>query len=167
MKRHIDSVHEGIKPFKCIVCDFATAGKGNLKQHINSAHKEIKPFICHICQFKSATKFSLIRHITYFHEKKKNENNSSKSAGKGNDQEVSFQYVKLEPSILKQSQTLDTTDPLLIHEIKEENFEEKEVTPIQDLAPVYIKHEEFDASGFQNEQENEMIEIKEEFLLGE
>jgi len=109
----------------------------------------------------------LKRHITMIHEKKKNENNLSKRDGQRDNQEVSFQYIKLEPSTLKQSQTLDTVDPLLIHEFKEENFEENVVTPIQDLAPVYLKEEIFDASGFQNGQENEMIDIKEEFLLGE
>jgi len=86
-----------------------------------------------------------------------------------NDQEVSFQSIKVEPSTLNQSQTSDTADTLLIHEIKEETFEENEATPIQDLTAVYIKQEEFGASGYQNEQEKEVIvqEIKKEFVLGE
>ena len=179
LKKHIESVHEGIKPFKrkklkkfnCSICDYKTAQKHNLKKHVESVHEGIKAFKCNICDYECARnsylKIHIERHITLIHEKKKNENNMSKSAGQRKDQEVSFQCIKLEPSTLKQSQTLDTADPLLIHEFKEENFEENEATPIQDLAPVYIKQEEFGASGFQNEQENEMIDIKEELLLRE
>ena len=64
-----------------------------------------------------------------------------------------FQSVEVEPSTLKQSQTSDTTDPLLIHEIKEENL------PIN-----FIKQEEFGSNLVQNEQGNEMIYIKEELI---
>ena len=58
----------------------------------------------------------------------------------------------------------ETEAPLLIHEFKEENFEKNEAIAVQDLAPVDIKQEEFGASEFQNEQENEMIDIKEEWF---
>ena len=164
LKKHIESVHEGIKPFKCNMCQYETAHKPHLKIHIKSIHEGIKGFKCTNCNYETATKSSLKRHITFIHEMKKNEINLLKSAGQRSYQEVSFQCVKLEPSTLKQSHTLETSDPLLIHEIKEENFEENEVRPIQDLATVYIKQEEFDASGFQNEQENEMFDIKEKFF---
>ena len=103
-------------------------------------------------------------HITFVHEKKKNENNMSISAGHHNDQEVSFQCIKVEPSTLEQSQQLETVDPLIIHEFKEEKFEKNEAIAVQDLAPVYIKQEEVGASEFQNEQDNEMIDIKEEWF---
>ena len=58
---------------------------------------------------------------------------------------------------------------MLIHEIKEETFKENEATPIQYLTAIYIKQEEFGASGYQNEQEKEMIvqEITKEFVLEE
>ena len=81
-----------------------------------------------------------------------------------NDQKVNFQSIKLEPSTLEQSQPSETVDPLLVHEFKEENFKENEAIAIQDLAPVYIKQEEVGASEFQNEHENEMIDIKEEWF---
>ena len=60
LKKHVETVHEEIKPFKCIVCDlkFANnynpliqewyissfADKQNLKKHIETAHEGIKPF---------------------------------------------------------------------------------------------------------------------------
>ena len=91
----------------------------------------------------------------------------SKSAGHRNSQEVSFQCIKVEPSTVKESQPLETVDPLLIHEFKSENFEENEATPTQDLTPLCIKQEELCESGYQNEQENEMIVIKEDLFWGE
>ena len=133
LKRHIESVHEGIKPFKCNICDYETAQKGHLKKHKDSVHEGIKPYKCHICQFESATSSHVKRHITVVHEKKKNKINASKSVGHCSDQELSFQYIKNEPS--------ETVDPLLIHEFKE-------------VFPVYIKQEKFGAFGCQNELEN-------------
>jgi len=61
------------------------------------------------------------------HEKKKSENENK-------DQDVSFQSIKVE-------QISVDVDPLLVHEIKEETFEENEVTPTQHLTSVYIKQE--------------------------
>ena len=87
-----------------------------------------------------------------------------------NNQEVIFQSIKVEHTTIQQSQISDTADPLLVPEFKEEIFEEnEEATPIQYLNEVYINQEESGASGYQNEQENEISdqEIKEEFNLGE
>ena len=81
-----------------------------------------------------------------------------------NDQKVSFQSIKVEPSTLEQSQQLETVDPLIIHEFKEEKFEKNEAIAVQDLAPLFIKQDEVGASEFQNEQDNEMIDIKEEWF---
>ena len=33
LKKHVESVHEGIKPFKCSICDVEFANKQNLKKH--------------------------------------------------------------------------------------------------------------------------------------
>ena len=86
------------------------------------------------------------------HGKKKSEN-------KHKDQDVSLQSIKVE-------QISVDVDPLLLHEIKEETFEENEATQIQDSTAVYIKQEEFGASDQLNEQEKEMIvqEIKKGFI---
>ena len=77
-----------------------------------------------------------------------------------------FQSIEVEPSTLQQSQKSDTADPLLIREVKEENLGANEAIPIQNFT-IFIKQEEFGASGYQNEQENGMIEIKEEFVSNE
>ena len=68
LKRHIESVHEGIKPFKCNICDFETSRKSTLKQHVESVHKGIKQFKCSICDYKTALKPNLRRHIESVHQ---------------------------------------------------------------------------------------------------
>ena len=43
LKRHFESVHEGIKPFKCKLCDYEAARPSQLKGRIKSAHSGIEP----------------------------------------------------------------------------------------------------------------------------
>ena len=38
-QRHVASVHEGKKSFKCEMCNFSASHKGILKQHIISVHE--------------------------------------------------------------------------------------------------------------------------------
>ena len=42
LKQHIQSVHEGKKPYKCSLCDYTSAQKGNLQRHIQSIHESKK-----------------------------------------------------------------------------------------------------------------------------
>ena len=44
MKRHIQSVHEGKKDYKCNSCDKMFFSKAHLKRHFNGIHKGIKRF---------------------------------------------------------------------------------------------------------------------------
>ena len=48
MKRHIESVHKGKKPFKCQICKHPFGAKADLKRHLSSIHKEI--YHDYICQ---------------------------------------------------------------------------------------------------------------------
>ena len=38
LKNHIEVVHEGKKPFKCIICDSSFTWNSHLKGHIPSVH---------------------------------------------------------------------------------------------------------------------------------
>ena len=64
----MESVHEGIKAFKCKICSYKTAIKGNLKKHIETVHEGIKPFNCNICDYKCAQKYTLNKHKESVHE---------------------------------------------------------------------------------------------------
>ena len=44
LQKHVEAVHEGIKPFKCSVCDVKFANEQNLKTHIETIHEGIKSF---------------------------------------------------------------------------------------------------------------------------
>ena len=49
LKKHIESVHEGKKPFKCNICDVSFSQKHNLETHVVSVHEGKKPFKCDKC----------------------------------------------------------------------------------------------------------------------
>ena len=62
MLKHIDSVHEGNKPFKCESCERTFAHKGNMKKHILQG---ISYQLEHI-KFKGFTKFQIKVHAGFF-----------------------------------------------------------------------------------------------------
>ena len=68
LKKHVQNVHEGIKPFKCTICDYEFSKHSNLKKHIVSVHERIKPFKCNMCQYETAHRPHLKRHIQNVHE---------------------------------------------------------------------------------------------------
>ena len=68
LKRHIKSVHEGIKPFKCHICQYKSALKSGLKRHIISVHEGKKQVHCTFCNIGLSTKQKLKHHNSKFHE---------------------------------------------------------------------------------------------------
>ena len=92
------SVHEGIKPFHCIICDAGFVGKGTLKNmshqfmkekrlsnvcnnsfaqigqlktHVVSVHEGNESFKCNICDASFTEKGKLKKHMSSVHEGKK------------------------------------------------------------------------------------------------
>ena len=49
LKIHIESVHEGKKPYLCNDCGKAFSTKNPLKIHIYSVHEGEKTFLCNDC----------------------------------------------------------------------------------------------------------------------
>ena len=71
LQRHIESVHEGKRPFKCDHCELRFSEKRNVKKHISAVHEKQKPFNCGSCDSKFATKTTLKLHTDVVHEGKK------------------------------------------------------------------------------------------------
>ena len=46
LKKHVVSVHEEKKPFKCEICDYSCSLKNNMKRHVESVHEGKKAFKC-------------------------------------------------------------------------------------------------------------------------
>ena len=44
MKKHVATVHEGKKAFKCDICKTDFTSKHDMKGHIKTFHEENKPF---------------------------------------------------------------------------------------------------------------------------
>ena len=71
LERHIQSFHEGIKPFKCIICDVSFLQKHHLNTHKVSVCEGKKPFKCYICDACFTRNGDLNRHVASVHEGKK------------------------------------------------------------------------------------------------
>ena len=63
MKRHVASVHEERKSFKCDICEYTCSQKSVMNRHVASVHTENKPFKCGVCDYKCSRKDQLNRHV--------------------------------------------------------------------------------------------------------
>ena len=51
LKKHIETVHEGIKSFKCYMCPESFSVRNSLVKHMESTHKTTyEPFKCSLCE---------------------------------------------------------------------------------------------------------------------
>ena len=71
LKRHIETVHEGLKPHKCSICNKGFAELCNLKHHIATVHEGKRPHQCTICGKRFAKNNQLNMHVETVHEGKK------------------------------------------------------------------------------------------------
>ena len=70
---HIQRVHEGIEnKYACTICSYKFDSNARLKKHIETVHEGKKPFRCDICDTKFAEKSTLNCHIKSIHENPKN-----------------------------------------------------------------------------------------------
>ena len=55
--------------FKCELCDQTFKRKRSIKKHIQAIHDQIKPYQCHICGYANARRMSMTLHFAKYHEK--------------------------------------------------------------------------------------------------
>ena len=60
LQRHYNTAHQ--KPYKCSVCDYASATPNGIKNHMKF-HKTDKPYKCNLCDFSGAYPQSLRSHM--------------------------------------------------------------------------------------------------------
>lgn len=70
-ERHIMTVHEEQKPFRCSVCEMSFGRKGVLKKHVQMVHENSRKFECEICTIPFGLKSDLKRHVQSVHQKKR------------------------------------------------------------------------------------------------
>jgi hypothetical protein len=67
MQIHFKAIHENCKELCCPECDFKCNRKDNLNTHIRSNHNDGSIFMCTLCSFRGDSRWSLERHMTSVH----------------------------------------------------------------------------------------------------
>ena len=68
MTQHIDTVHRGLKPYSCKMCNYAAGRKDTLKRHIDLMHQGSKIHICYICgDYKTKNPLRIKKHLRNVH----------------------------------------------------------------------------------------------------
>ena len=68
LRRHIDSVHKGLKKFPCESCDHRATTKQGLERHVRVRHLDLKDLKCPHCDFKTSAPDALRAHAKKSHE---------------------------------------------------------------------------------------------------
>ena len=73
LRRHILSVHDGVKSHECDFCGKAFSEAGKLKKHINNVHYGLKNHMCGYCGNAFSDSGKLRLHIKTVHEGQNND----------------------------------------------------------------------------------------------
>ena len=68
---HVASVHEGMKPFRCDICDFSSSHFSSMNRNVESVHEGKKPLKCNICDYSCCQKREINIFVASVHEGKK------------------------------------------------------------------------------------------------
>ena len=69
LKKHINSVHEGIKNHICKTCGKGFFRLNHLKRHVETVHEGHKDFSCEYCGKSFSQKGDMQRHKVKVHER--------------------------------------------------------------------------------------------------
>ena len=72
LKRHVKTIHEGIKSHRCQICGVKFGQSGHLKVHVKTVHEGIKDYQCQMCDHKFSRSGHLKDHVKVVHEGIKN-----------------------------------------------------------------------------------------------
>ena len=73
MKKHIASVHDGTRSFKCEICGYCFSEKSHLIRHLSDIHGKVEKrmiFECEFCGSKHYDMKKLKNHVATIHEGK-------------------------------------------------------------------------------------------------
>ena len=73
LNKHINAIHEKIKPFKCDLCDYACSQKSSMNSHKKHVHEGFK-FTCDSCDKQFSSRRNLTAHVEGYHNKNKDSN---------------------------------------------------------------------------------------------
>ena len=68
LAKHVSTIHEKKKPFKCELCNKDFTQLAHMKGHVSSVHEGKKPFECNICNSTFSQKQHMRGHVKIVHE---------------------------------------------------------------------------------------------------
>ena len=68
LRRHIDSVHRGLKKFPCEQCDHRATTKQGLERHIRVRHMNLQDLKCPYCEYRTSAPDALRGHARKHHQ---------------------------------------------------------------------------------------------------
>ena len=68
LKKHVKTVHEGVKNHQCRICNKSFGTLSNLKRHLKSVHEKKKDFQCNLCNKTFSRKINLMNHKIEVHK---------------------------------------------------------------------------------------------------
>lgn len=66
LKKHVQHVHEGVRPFPCSLCTLKFANGNQLVRHMHT-HTGEKPYKCELCPQAYAQTNDLVKHVARSH----------------------------------------------------------------------------------------------------
>jgi len=67
LKVHVQTVHNGDRPFSCDLCERRFSRKQNLETHRRVIHENVRPYVCELCDLRFGEKIALTRHTRRHH----------------------------------------------------------------------------------------------------
>ena len=77
--RHVEVVHEKLKPYLCSECPYVASSNGNLKKHVKNVHKTIIPYKCEKCPYAAEFMVDFRKHVREFHQDPKKPNDGAEA----------------------------------------------------------------------------------------
>ena len=79
LRRHIDSVHRGLKKFPCESCNHRATTKQGLDRHVRVKHLNLKDLKCPHCDYKTSAPDALRSHAKKYHDVEEEQDESDKT----------------------------------------------------------------------------------------
>ena len=152
--------------YSCSICAARFMTKQGMKKHILSIHEGVKPFECDVCHSKFSQGHGLKKHKARFHDPSTTDIKENNIDLDGAPILQEYDIIASATTDIKENNIDLDSAPILEEHVIITPSDKSEAKPIQDSTSVDVKFEKFDFADSPYELENANInhEIKEEIF---